>query len=81
MDISEIKSIIECTICLDINRGHIHQCKNGHIVCAKCHPKVKNKCPIGGCGAVKGRSLVAENIRNGCNLEFACVYEDEGCNI
>ena len=37
---------IECPVCFhEINSVPIYQCRNGHVVCKECHPKLKN-CPI-----------------------------------
>ena len=47
MDLDEIKDLIsECPVCLEtINSVPIYQCRNGHVVCKDCHPKMET-CPI-----------------------------------
>lgn len=81
MDLSDLKTLIECTICLDIRRGQIFQCENGHVVCAECKEKVWQNCPSGSCGQIKSRNLVAENFRNKSSIQFHCQYEEKGCEI
>ena len=40
------KDLLECPICFEtIDSVPIYQCRNGHVVCKNCHPKLK-KCPI-----------------------------------
>ena len=46
MELEEIKDLLECPICLEtIDSVPIYQCRNGHVVCKNCHPKLKT-CPI-----------------------------------
>ena len=33
----------ECVVCLDIPRGTINGCKNGHILCHNCETKLRNQ--------------------------------------
>ena len=40
------KDLLECPICFEtIDSVPIYQCRNGHVVCKNCHPKLKI-CPI-----------------------------------
>ena len=40
------KDILECPVCFEtINSVPIYQCRNGHVVCKNCHPKLET-CPI-----------------------------------
>ena len=40
------KDLLECPICFHtIDSVPIYQCRNGHVVCNDCHPKLEN-CPI-----------------------------------
>jgi hypothetical protein len=40
------KDLLECPICFEtIDSVPIYQCRNGHVVCKNCHPKLKT-CPI-----------------------------------
>ena len=46
MDLEEVKDLLECPVCFDtINSVPIYQCRNGHVVCKNCHPKLET-CPI-----------------------------------
>ena len=50
MELEEVKKyfkdILECPICYEtIDSVPIYQCRNGHVVCKNCHPKLKT-CPI-----------------------------------
>ena len=51
MELEEIvknyyKDLFQCPICFEtIDSVPIYQCQNGHVVCKKCHPKLK-KCSI-----------------------------------
>jgi hypothetical protein len=45
MDSLQLIEIVECPVCMEVPRnGPIHQCKNGHVVCNKCKPKLR-RCP------------------------------------
>ena len=33
----------ECIVCLDIPRGSVNCCKNGHILCHSCETKLKRQ--------------------------------------
>ena len=40
------KDLLECPICFEtIDSVPIYQCRNGHVVCKNCHPKLET-CPI-----------------------------------
>ena len=42
-----IRRELECPVCITVKQGQIYNCKNGHIVCQKCHGKLSlpKKCP------------------------------------
>ena len=40
------KDLLECPVCFEtIDSVPIYQCRNGHVVCKDCHPKLET-CPI-----------------------------------
>jgi hypothetical protein len=46
MDLEEIKDLLKCPVCFEtIDSVPIYQCRNGHVVCKNCHPKLET-CPI-----------------------------------
>ena len=51
MDLEEevkkcFKDLLECPVCFEtIDSVPIYQCRNGHVVCKNCHPKLQT-CPI-----------------------------------
>ena len=39
-------SALECPVCLDVSKGAIFKCDNGHIICLRCLRKLAHKkCP------------------------------------
>ena len=39
-------SALECPVCLDVWKGSILKCQNGHIICVRCINKLpQKKCP------------------------------------
>ena len=46
MDLEDFKEFLECPVCFEtIDSVPIYQCRNGHVVCKNCHPKLET-CPI-----------------------------------
>ena len=82
MEISELKSLIECIVCYEVQRqGYIYHCENGHNVCAKCKSSLQ-KCPMGRCRYLgNSRNLTAEKLRNNRDMQFPCQYAENGCEI
>ena len=36
------KSLLECNVCLEVPSSNpIYQCRNGHLYCKECHPKLQ----------------------------------------
>jgi transcription elongation factor Elf1 len=48
LDIEKLKELLECPICFESvsKSGPLKQCKNGHMVCGSCLPKLTNGCPV-----------------------------------
>ena len=46
LDKEDFKDLLECPVCFEtIDSVPIDQCRNGHVVCKNCHPKLET-CPI-----------------------------------
>ena len=46
LDKEDFKDLLECPVCFEtIDSVPIDQCRNGHVVCKDCHPKLET-CPI-----------------------------------
>ena len=46
MNLEDFKDLLECPVCFEtIDSIPIYQCRNGHVVCKNCHPKLET-CPI-----------------------------------
>ena len=58
-----IKEDLECPVCRDVPKSlPIYQCRQGHIICNSCYPKLNN-CPV--CRVILSpqiRALTAEKI-------------------
>ncbi|KAK6128756.1 hypothetical protein DH2020_037511 [Rehmannia glutinosa] len=69
--------VLDCPICLEPLSPPVYQCENGHIACASCSIKMRNKCasccmPIGynRCRAIE---KVLESVRISCrNKQHGC---------
>ena len=56
------KDLLECPVCFQtIDSVPIHQCRNGHVVCKNCRPKLRT-CPICRDGPISQRNLKLEEI-------------------
>ena len=59
---STLESHLECPVCLVVPKsGPIYQCRNGHILCHQCHPKLR-RCPLCKIPLEKLRNLLAEQL-------------------
>ena len=59
---STLESHLECPVCLVVPKsGPIYQCRNGHIFCHQCHPKLR-RCPLCKIPLEKLRNLLAEQL-------------------
>jgi hypothetical protein len=78
IEIDSLKEILECPVCNEVSRnGPIHQCKNGHIVCNRCNPKLQNDlCPT--CrDPIVGRAMNIEKLLD--LIPNPCKYSESGC--
>ncbi|KAI0522330.1 hypothetical protein KFK09_004708 [Dendrobium nobile] len=69
--------ILDCSICFEPLRPPIFECRNGHIACSYCCPKLLNKChfccePIG-----RHRCLALEKVVE--SITSPCQYANYGC--
>ena len=75
--INDIRIDLECPVCQQVpRRGPIHQCHNGHSLCADCFPRTAD-CPM--CRVPLGniRSLISEKIV--ARIPHRCQFADKGC--
>ncbi|KAL0923798.1 hypothetical protein M5K25_004571 [Dendrobium thyrsiflorum] len=69
--------VLDCTICFEPLRPPIFECRNGHIACSYCCPKLLNKChfccePIG-----RRRCVALEKVLE--SITSPCQYANYGC--
>ncbi|PNF20737.1 hypothetical protein B7P43_G14733 [Cryptotermes secundus] len=75
---AEVASLFECPVCFDYILPPILQCRNGHLICSNCRPKL-TCCPI--C------SVLLENIhcwameKVASAAMFPCKYSTSGCAV
>ena len=56
------KDLLECPVCLEIiDSTPIHQCRNGHVVCKDCRPKLRT-CPTCRNAPISQRNRKMEEI-------------------
>ncbi|XP_023714491.1 E3 ubiquitin-protein ligase SIAH1A, partial [Cryptotermes secundus] len=77
-DSAHIASLFECPVCLDYILPPISQCKNGHLICSNCRPKM-TRCPT--CRARLGniRCLGMEKVAS--TVMFPCKHSTYGCAV
>jgi E3 ubiquitin-protein ligase SIAH1 len=47
LDIEQLNEILECPVCFVVPiSGPLKTCKNGHMVCSSCEPKLTIGCPV-----------------------------------
>ena len=62
VSLETLKSNLECPVCFIVPKmGPIYQCRNGHLLCNECHPKMK-RCPLCKVPLEKLRNLLSEQI-------------------
>ncbi|UYV78326.1 SIAH2, partial [Cordylochernes scorpioides] len=78
---AELASAFECPVCFDYVLPPILQCRNGHLVCSTCRPKVQNcptcRSPMGAVDAGNIRNLAMEKVAS--TVLFPCKYSISGC--
>ena len=74
----EVQDELQCPVCFKVPRTTpVYQCKEGHIHCKDCHPKLKN-CPVCRSNVLDIRALTAEKWISKTPLK--CSYHDSGCD-
>ena len=62
ISLKKLKSNLECPVCFVVPKvGPIYQCRNGHLLCNECHPKMK-RCPLCNIPLEKLRNLLSEQL-------------------
>ena len=70
VSVEDLNTNLECPVCLDLPQsGPIYQCRNGHIMCKDCHPKMK-RCPICVVPLEKLRNLLSEKLLSLTNPNY-----------
>ena len=70
VSIEDLNTNLECPVCLDLPQsGPIYQCRNGHLMCKDCHPKMK-RCPICVVPLEKLRNLLSEKLLSLTNPNY-----------
>lgn len=78
--VSELLSLLTCPVCLTVMAGvKIESCRNEHLVCSNCSPKL-DQCPV--CRGPWGvRSRLAKLLQEAVlgNLINPCWFKEYGC--
>jgi len=62
ISMESLKTHLECPVCLNVPKvGPIYQCRNGHLLCKECHPRMKC-CPLCQIPLEKLRNLLSEQL-------------------
>ena len=70
VSIEDLNTNLECPVCLDLPQsGPVYQCRNGHLMCKDCHPKMK-RCPICVVPLEKLRNLLSEKLLSLTNPNY-----------
>ncbi|CAH9136944.1 unnamed protein product [Cuscuta epithymum] len=74
---TSVHDLLECPVCTNSMYPPIHQCHNGHTLCATCKTRVHNRCPT--CRQELGdiRCLALEKVAE--SLELPCKHYALGC--
>mmetsp|Transcript_107635 Transcript_107635/g.131339 ORF Transcript_107635/g.131339 Transcript_107635/m.131339 type:complete len:336 (+) Transcript_107635:789-1796(+) len=75
--IIKLKNEFDCPVCYNKLDSHIYQCKEGHLLCESCRPKLDN-CPQCDCVLTNIRNRALENIIS-MQLKY-CYFKNEGCD-
>ena len=74
------RSLIMCLICSEVMCPPLtNQSSNGHLLCASCSKKCKQKCPVCRDKIIHSRNLVLETIA--VPLAVCCENESLGCKV
>ncbi|KAI5671673.1 hypothetical protein M9H77_12037 [Catharanthus roseus] len=76
--INGVHELLQCPVCKGSLYPPIHQCPNGHTLCATCKMRAHNSCPT--CRFELGdiRCLALERVAE--SLELPCKYQNVGCH-
>ncbi len=76
--LEDLKLNLECPVCSRISLPPIMTCKNGHVTCNACRPKVQS-CPICREADIESRNMLAEKAIT--YLTIPCEYGQHGCKM
>ena len=78
ISIEDLNTNLECPVCLDLPQsGPIYQCRNGHLMCKDCHPKMKRS-PICAVPLEKLRNLLSEKLLSSTNPNY--IFSIDRCS-
>lgn len=67
---TSLKIHLECPVCLTVPKvGPIYQCRNGHLLCYRCHSKLQ-RCPLCKIPLEKLRNLLSEQLLSMIEPEY-----------
>ncbi|XP_020588571.1 putative E3 ubiquitin-protein ligase SINA-like 6 [Phalaenopsis equestris] len=69
--------VLDCSICFEPLRPPIFQCRNGHIACYICCPKLLNKCHVCSQPIGNRRCIALEKVIE--SMLSPCKYANLGC--
>ena len=75
---ADLKANLECPVCSRISLPPIMQCRNGHVTCDACRPKVQS-CPICREVDIDIRNMFAEKAIN--YMTMPCEFKQYGCGV
>lgn len=68
--ISKKESLLECPVCYQVSSPPIYKCTKEHLICSKCLPKMKNKCPTCRSGFARDVSIFRLAEENWTELQI-----------
>lgn len=69
-------SLMECPVCLEVAKGTVQQCSNGHVACSECAKKLP-QCPLCQLPFLQQKPTCLNNLLE--VLPLFCRYKEAGC--
>ena len=76
--LDELKASLECPVCSRLSLPPLMACRNGHVTCNACRPKVTS-CPICREAEIDSRNMLLEKAF--AYLTIPCEYAPHGCQV